>query len=180
MEQVEQLLDLLEDRFDKNKMRHSSIKWTEVKAKLTAAPQSKLKSLLAMEESGGEPDVVWQNKKSGTYVFVDCAPESPTGRRSLSFDQDAVESRKEHKPKGSAKGIAEEMGIRLLTEEEYFKLQELGVFDLKTSSWLETPSALRALGGALFGDRRYDRTFIYHNGAESYYASRGFRGLLEI
>jgi len=180
MEQVEQLLDLLENRFNKNKVKRTSIKWTDVKEKLTAASQDKLKSLLAMEESGGEPDVVWQNKKNGTYMFVDCALESPKGRRSLCFDPDALESRKEHKPKGSAKGLAADMGIRLLTEEEYFKLQELGAFDLKTSSWLETPSAVRALGGAIFGDRRYDRTFIYHNGAESYYASRGFRGLLEI
>lgn len=180
MKQAAHLLDLLQQRFDKNSLRHPDIKWSEVQARLTAAPADKLNSLWQMEESGGEPALVWQNDKTGAYAFVDCAAESPKDRRSLCYDQEALEARKAHKPDGSAWASASEMGIRLLNEEEYLKLQELGKYDLKTSSWLDTPATVRSLGGAIFGDRRFDRVFIYHNGAESYYGSRGWRGILEI
>lgn len=180
MEQVKQLLNTLQSRFENNRQRHADLKWSDVEAKLMVASPAKLQSLFEMEETGGEPDAVWQDQKSGAFIFADCAAESPKGRRSLCYDQDALESRKAHKPDGSAEGMAAEMGIRLLTEAEYFRLQDLGEFDLKTSSWLDTPSAVRKLGGALFGDRRFGRVFIYHNGAESYYGVRGFRGILEI
>ena len=155
------------------------LSWEEVKARLEASPE-KLWSLQQMEETGGEPDVVIFDKKSKQLLFIDCSKETPKGRRSLCYDQEALNSRKEHKPKNSALNLAAEMGIELLSEEQYRELQQLGDFDLKTSSWLQTPASVRELGGAIFGDRRYDRVFIYHNGAQSYYAVRGFRGVLKI
>ncbi len=170
------LIETLQKRFEKNASRHKNIEWKEVQSKLDKS--GKLWTLQQMEESGGEPDVVSFAK--GEIAFVDCSAESPAGRRSLCYDDEALEARKEAKPAGSATGIAEEMGIELLTEEEYFKLQKLGKFDLKTSSWLKTEPAVRKLGGAVFGDRRYDRVFIYHNGVQSYYAARGFRGKLKL
>jgi hypothetical protein len=173
------LLKTLKDRFEKHKARHKGIDWAKVQEKLEGHP-AKLWSLNAMEETGGEPDVVGFDKKTGEYLFYDCAAESPKGRRSVCYDGDALASRKEHKPADSAMNMAEEMGIKLLTEEEYRALQELGAFDLKTSSWIVTPAAVRKLGGALFCDRRYDTVFLYHNGAESYYAARGFRGVLRV
>ena len=177
--QKAQLLSTLKDRFEKNKKRHSGIAWETVESRLEANP-GKLWSLHEMDSSGGEPDVVGQDEKTGEILFFDCSAESPTGRRSLCYDEQALESRKEHKPKGSAMGIAEEMGIELLTEDQYRTLQKLGNFDTKTSSWLQTPSGIRKLGGAIFGDWRYGNVFIYHNGAESYYAARGFRGSVRI
>jgi len=177
-QQVE-LLGILKARFEKNKNRHKGVEWGKVQAKLEANSE-KLRSLGMMEETGGEPDVVGQDKKTGEYIFVDCSEESPKGRRSICYDEDALESRKEHKPKDSAAGMAAAMGIQLLSEEEYRELQKLGEFDTKTSSWIKTPDAIRELGGALFCDRRYNSVFLYHNGAESYYAARGFRGLLRI
>lgn len=173
------LLDTLKVRFEKNKNRHKGLDWAKVQEKLEAHP-AKLWSLQLMEESGGEPDVIGYDKKSGAYTFCDCAAESPKGRRSVCFDNQALESRKENKPKDSAVAMAEDMGIELLDEAQYRALQELGAFDLKTSSWIQTPAAIRKLGGALFCDRRYDTVFLYHNGAESYYAARGFRGLLKV
>ena len=173
----DELLKTLKARFEKNPNRHKGIDWIKVEAKLKANPK-KLGSLYEMERTGGEPDVVSQDK--GDYLFYDCSPESPTGRRSLCYDPAALESRKEHKPAGSAIEMAADMGIELLTEKEYRALQELGTFDLKTSSWVKTPAAIRKLGGALFCDRRYDTVFLYHNGAESYYAARGFRGVLKV
>lgn len=178
-EQREALLATLKERFDKNSARHPSLKWDQVRARLDAHP-AKLASLFEMEESGGEPDVVDHDSKSGEITFFDCAPESPKGRRSLCYDQAAHESRKEHKPQGSAVGLAEKMGVDLLTEEQYRFLQTLGSFDQKTSSWIKTPDDIRQLGGAVFCDRRYDKVFLYHNGAESYYASRGFRSVLMV
>lgn len=175
----EQLLKTLKARFDKNMTRHQGIEWAKVEAKL-AAGATKLRSLYEMEETGGEPDVVGQDKKSGEFIFFDCSAESPKERRSLCYDGDALASRKEHKPQDSATELAAAMGIELLTEEEYNDLQQLGSFDTKTSSWLKTPAPVRKLGGAIFGDRRYNRVFIYHNGAESYYAARGFRGSLRV
>ncbi len=166
-------------RFEKNMKRHKGIEWTKVQAKLEAKPE-KLWSLNEMEISGGEPDVIGQDKKSGEYIFCDCSAESPAGRRSLCYDRQALNSRKEHKPKNSAMDMATEMGIEILTEEEYRELQKLGNFDTKTSSWVATPGEIRKLGGAIFCDRRYDTIFMYHNGAESYYAARGFRGLLRV
>jgi hypothetical protein len=177
--QRESLLRVLQTRFETNIHRHPKLAWADVQARLEADPK-KLPSLQAMEESGGEPDVVAQDKKTGEYVFMDCAAESPKGRRSLCYDDEALESRKEHKPDGSAAGMAASMGIDLLTEEEYRALQELGTFDTKTSSWVATPGDVRTLGGALFCDRRFGRVFTYHNGAESYYAARGFRGKLRV
>lgn len=171
------LLKILKARFEKNMGRHEGIDWSEVEAKLEAKPE-KLASLNEMEETGGEPDVVGHDK--GEYLFYDCSPESPTGRRSLCYDPTALHSRKENKPKNSVIEMAADMGIELLTEEEYRALQELGEFDLKTSSWIKTPSEIRKLGGALFCDRRYDHVFTYHNGAESYYAARGFRASLRV
>lgn len=175
----EELLDILKTRFEKNMKRHKGIDWQKVQAKLEAKPE-KMWALDEMEVTEGEPDVVGFDKKTGEFLFFDCAPESPKGRRSLCYDGAALASRKEHKPAGSAMDTAAEMGIELLATEQYHQLQTLGAFDLKTSSWLVTPSDIRKLGGAIFGDRRYDTVFIYHNGAESYYAARGFRGCLRV
>ena len=174
-----ELLAILSSRFEKNKSRHKGMAWAEVRARLESHP-GKLWSLGEMEESGGEPDVIGYDKKSGEFIFCDCSPESPSGRRSLCYDGEALDGRKEHKPKGSAVDSAAEMGIDLLTEEEYGALQELGRFDGKTSSWLLTPAGVRNEGGAIFGDYRYGRVFVYHNGAQSYYAARGFRGKLRV
>ena len=173
------LLQALETRFEKNMHRHIGVAWPEVRAKLEGNPDA-LRSLREMEGSGGEPDVIGQDKKTGHFIFCDCSPESPTGRRSVCYDGEALESRKEHKPVSSAIEMAAEMGIDLLSEEEYRQLQKLGDFDTKTSSWVMTPSDVRALGGALFCDRRYGKVFVYHNGAQSYYAARGFRGSLRV
>ncbi len=177
--QTEELLDILKDRFEKNGTRHKGIPWPAVQAKLLAIP-AKLWSLNEMEITGGEPDVIGQDKKTGEFLFCDCSTESPKGRRSFCFDHDALESRKENKPLNSALGMAADMGIELLTEAQYRDLQLLGKFDLKTSSWVQTPADIRKLGGALFCDRRYNTVFTYHNGAESYYAARGFRGMLRV
>ena len=178
-EQREELLSVLKARFEKNKNRHQGLEWTNVLAKLEANPE-KLWSLDEMEISGGEPDVVGYDPKTDEYIFYDCAAESPKGRRSVCYDHEALESRKEHKPENSAVEMAADMGIALLTEEQYRQLQQLGNFDLKTSSWVQTPAEIRKRGGALFCDRRYDTVFLYHNGAESYYAARGFRGSLRV
>jgi hypothetical protein len=177
--QREELLRALKARFEKNMDRHRGIAWAKVQAKL-AANTEKLWSLNEMERTGGEPDVVGYDKKTGEYIFYDCSAESPSGRRSLCYDREALEARKEHKPKDSASSMADAMGIEILTEEQYRELQTLGNFDAKTSSWVKTPSDIRKLGGALFCDRRYGHVFVYHNGAESYYAVRGFRGSLRI
>jgi Protein of unknown function (DUF4256) len=177
--QREELLKTLKARFEKNMARHKGLDWAKVQAKLEANTE-KLWSLNEMETTGGEPDVVGHDKKTGDYSFYDCSAESPKGRRSVCYDGEALKSRKEHKPKNSAVEMATAMGIELLTEEQYRELQKLGNFDLKTSSWIETPSNIRKLGGALFCDRRYDQVFLYHNGAESYYAARGFRGSLRV
>ncbi|MEO8447340.1 MAG: DUF4256 domain-containing protein [bacterium] len=177
--QCDELLNTLKSRFDKNLKRHKDLKWSEVEARIKANPD-KLWSLNEMERTGGEPDVVGHNKKSGEYTFYDCSAESPKDRRSLCYDRKALESRKENKPKDSAVNMAAEMGIEILTEEQYRELQLLGEFDTKTSSWIKTPSDIRELGGALFCDRRYDTVFVYHNGAESYYAARGFRCSLRV
>lgn len=178
-EQHEELLRILKTRFEKNRNRHKSLEWAKVRTKLEANPE-KLWSLHEMEATSGEPDVVAYDKKTDEYIFYDCSAESPKGRRSVCYDTEALEARKEHKPKNSALGMAEDMGIEILTEEQYRQLQELGEFDKKTSSWVQTPIAIRELGGALFCDRRYDHVFLYHNGAESYYGARGFRGLLRL
>ncbi len=177
--QAEELLRTLQARFEKSMNRHKGLVWAEIQAKLTANTE-KLWSLNEMERTGGEPDVVGHDKKTGEYIFYDCSPESPKGRRSVCYDREALESRKEHKPKDSAMDMAAAMGIELLTEEQYRELQKLGEFDTKTSSWVKTPPAIRKLGGALFCDRRFDTVFLYHNGAESYYAARGFRGWLRL
>ena len=174
-----ELLGELETRFEENMVRHQGLKWIAVLAKLETNP-AKLWSLSEMERTSGEPDVVGVDKKTGEYIFYDCSPESPKGRRSLCYDRAAWESRKEHKPATSALEMAAEMGIKILSEEQYRELQKLGNFDTKTSSWLETPSDIRDLGGAIFGDYRFGRVFIYHNGAESYYAGRAFRGSLRV
>jgi hypothetical protein len=173
------LLSVLKDRFEKNISRHKGLDWVKIQQKLKANA-AKLWSLNEMEKSGGEPDVIRFDKKTGEYVFVDCAAESPKARRSLCFDRAAWESRKEHKPQGNAVDMASDMGIQLLNEGEYRDLQKLGEFDLKTSSWIQTPPEIRKLGGALFCDRRYNTVFLYHNGAESYYGARGFRGSLRV
>jgi hypothetical protein len=178
-QQQEELLNTLKTRFEKNKGRHKGLDWAKVQARLEAHP-AKLWSLDEMESTGGEPDVVGYDKKTGEFIFYDCSAESPKGRRSICYDHEALESRKEHKPKDSALGMAADMGITILTEEEYRELQTLGAFDLKTSSWVQTPADIRELGGALFCDRRYDTIFLYHNGAESYYAARAFRGSLRV
>lgn len=178
-EEQEQLISILKTRFEKNKNRHLAIEWSKVEAKLMVNPE-KLWSLLQMEKTEGEPDVVGYDNTSDEYIFFDCVAESPKSRRSLCYDRKALDSRKEHKPKNSAVDMAEEMGIELLTEEQYKQLQELGNFDTKTSSWVATPENVRKLGGAVFCDYRYGRVFLYHNGAESYYAARGFRGCLKI
>jgi hypothetical protein len=176
---TEELLKTLKARFEKNMSRHKGLEWAKIQAKLEGLPK-KLKSLQEMEASGGEPDVVSFDKKSGEYVFFDCSAESPKGRRSVCYDHKALEARKEHKPASSALKMATDMGIEILSEEQTRELQKLGEFDLKTSSWIETPPAIRKLGGALFMDRRYDTVFLYHNGADSYYAARGFRGSLRV
>lgn len=177
--QSKELLDIMKARFEKNAKRHKGIAWADIESKLQKHAD-KLWSLNEMEMTGGEPDVVGQDKKTGEYLFFDCAAESPKGRRSICYDHEALESRKEHKPANSAVNMAAEMGIELLDEEQYRMLQTLGAFDLKTSSWIQTPAAIRKLGGAVFCDRRYDTVFLYHNGAESYYAARGFRGVLKV
>src|SRR6266536_2485536 len=177
--QREELLKVLQARFEKNTNRHKGVEWAKVQAKLEANTE-KLWSLHEMESTGGEPDVVGFDKKTGEYIFYDCSAESPKGRRSVCYDSEALDARKEHKPEDSAMDMAATMGIELLTEEQYRELQKLGDFDTKTSSWVKTPSAIRKLGGALFCDRRYDTVFLYHNGAESYYAARAFRGSLRV
>ena len=177
--QREELLRALQARFEKNMKRHQGLEWSKVQAKLEANTE-KLWSLNEMERTGGEPDVVGHDKKTGEYIFYDCSAESPKGRRSLCYDREALDSRKENKPKDNAVDMAAAMGVELLTEEQYRELQKLGNFDTKTSSWVKTPSAIRKLGGALFCDRRFDTVFLYHNGAESYYAARGFRGSLRV
>jgi Protein of unknown function (DUF4256) len=177
--QREELLSALKGRFVKNMYRHEGREWGEVQAKLEANPE-KLWSLNEMERTGGEPDVVGHDKKTGEYIFYDCSAESPKGRRSLCYDREALDSRRENKPKGNALDMAAAMGVELLTEEQYRELQKLGEFDAKTSSWVKTPSNIRKLGGALFCDRRFDTVFVYHNGAESYYAGRAFRGSLRV
>ncbi len=179
IEQREELLHVLKNRFKSNMDRHKGLEWDKVQAKLEAHPE-KLWSLREMEDTGGEPDVVNYDKKTGEYTFYDCSPESPKGRRSVCYDPEALESRKQHKPAHSAIGMAAEMGIEILSEAQYQELQQLGKFDTKTSSWINTPTDVRALGGAIFGDWRYGRVFFYHNGAESYYGARGFRGLLKV
>ena len=178
-EQQEELLTVLEARFEKNMQRHKGIEWNKVLAKLQVNPD-KLWSLDEMERTEGEPDVIGYDKKTDEYIFYDCSVESPKGRRSICYDHEALEKRKENKPKDSALNMAEEMGINILNEEQYKELQQLGKFDSKTSSWIETPSEIRKLGGALFSDFRYNTVFIYHNGADSYYAARGFRGSLRV
>jgi hypothetical protein len=174
-----QLLDVLKIRFEENIARHKGLKWSEVQKRLEADP-GKLRSLGEMEATGGEPDVVGRDGTTGEYIFYDCSAESPAGRRSICYDREALESRKKHKPENNALDMAAAIGIELLSEAEYRSLQKLGEFDTKTSSWIRTPSAIRELGGALFCDRRYDHVFVYHNGAESYYAARGFRGSLRV
>ena len=173
------LLDILKTRFEKNMNRHKGLAWDKVQAKLEANTK-KLDALHEMEQTGGEPDVVGYDKKTGEYIFYDCSAETPKGRRSVCYDREALESRKEHKPANNAIDMAAAMGIDLLTEEQYRELQQLGTFDTKTSSWLKVPPEIRKLGGAIFGDSRYGRVFVYHNGAQSYYSSRGFRGLLRV
>ena len=178
-EQNKEIIGLLKARFEKNKNRHQAIEWVQVQAKLEVHPE-KLWSLHEMETTGGEPDVVNHDKFTGDYIFYDCSSESPKGRRSVCYDHEALESRKEYKPADSAVNMAADMGIELLTEEQYRGLQQIGNFDTKTSSWVKTPAEIRKLGGALFCDRRYNHVFLYHNGADSYYAARGFRGLLRV
>jgi len=173
------MLGLLKTRFEKNPIRHPGLDWAKIKAKLETQP-NKLRSLGEMEQTGGEPDVVGQDERTGEFLFVDCSAQSPEGRTSVCYDREALDSRKEHKPKTSAMEMAAAMGIELLTEEQYRELQKLGEFDTKSSSWVQAPADLRKLGGALFGDRRYGRVFIYHNGAQSYYSGRGFRGVLRV
>ena len=178
-EQAEELLKVVKSRFEANIQRHPGIAWAEVQARLEAHPE-KLWSLNEMERTGGEPDVVGQDNKTGETIFYDCSAESPKGRRNVCYDREALESRKEFKPKDNAIDMATAMGIEILTEEQYRELQKLGNFDTKTSSWLKTPAEIRKLGGAIFADRRYDHVFVYHNGAESYYGARAFRGSLRV
>jgi hypothetical protein len=176
---IQGLLKTLQDRFEKNMNRHKGIEWANVQAKLEAGSE-KLRSLSEMESTGGEPDVVGHDKKTGEYIFYDCSAESPSGRRSVCYDREGLESRKEHKPENNAIDMAAAMGIELLTEEQYRELQKLGHFDTKTSSWVKTPSDIREPGGAIFGDYRYGKVFVYHNGAQSYYGARAFRGSLRV
>lgn len=178
-EQLKELLATLKARFEKNMSRHKGIEWLKVQTKLEAST-SALWSLNEMEKTEGEPDVIGHDKKTGEYIFCDCSPESPKGRRSICYDHEALEARKEHKPENSAIEMAADMGIEILTKEEYSELQKLGKFDTKTSSWVKTPADIRKLGGAIFCDCRYGNVFVYHNGAESYYAARGFRGSLRV
>jgi len=178
-EQHEEILRILKARFEKNMDRHKDLEWANVQARLETNTE-KLWSLCEMERTGGEPDVIDHDKQEGEYIFYDCSAESPKGRRSVCYDRDALESRKEHKPKNNALDMAADMGIEILTEEQYREMQRLGKFDTKTSSWVRTPDNIRKLGGAIFCDRRYDTVFVYHNGAESYYAARGFRGSLRV
>ncbi|KIO64420.1 hypothetical protein B4064_2782 [Caldibacillus thermoamylovorans] len=178
-EQQEELLEILKTRFEKNMNRHNGLEWAKVQAKLETNTE-KLWSLYEMERTGGEPDVVVFDKETGEFIFYDCSPESPKGRRSVCYDREALESRKNHKPQNNAIDMARDMGIEILSEEQYRGLQKLGHFDTKTSSWVKTPENIRKLGGAIFCDRRYDTVFVYHNGADSYYASRGFRGSLRV
>lgn len=178
-QQQDELVKVLKARFEKNMKRHKNLEWARIQARLEADTQ-KLWSLQEMERTGGEPDVVGHDEGTGEYIFYDCSAETPKGRRSVCYDREALDSRKEHKPEGNAIDMAAAMGIELLTEEQYRELQKLGEFDLKTSSWVKTPSEIRKLGGALFCDRRYDHVFVYHNGAQSYYAARGFRGALRV
>jgi hypothetical protein len=175
----EELLKVLKARFEKNMGRHEGLEWSKVQARIEASPE-KLWSLSEMEKTGGEPDVIGHDKKTGEYLFFDCSPESPKGRQSVCYDREALDSRKEHKPKTSAMDLAAAIGVELLTEEQYHALQKLGEFDVKSSSWLKTPAEIRKLGGAIFGDRRFGRVFVYHNGAQSYYSGRGFRGSLKV
>jgi hypothetical protein len=177
--QREELLRTLQTRFEKNRHRHSGLEWAQVKAKLEAGPE-KLWSLHEMEKTGGEPDVVGQDKKTGDYLFFDCSAQSPEGRTSVCYDREGLDSRKEHKPKNNAVDLAAAMGIELLTEAQYRELQQLGEFDTKSSSWVKAPADIRKLGGALFGDRRFGHVFVYHNGAQSYYSGRAFRGALRV
>ena len=177
--QTQTLLTILQSRFEKNPTRHKNLDWSKVQSRLEVAP-GKLWSLSEMERTGGEPDVIGQDVKTGEYIFYDCSAESPAGRRSLCYDREGWESRKEARPVNTAIDLATEMGIELLTEEQYRELQAFGNFDLKTSSWLKTPPAIRSLGGAIFGDRRYNTVFVYHNGAQSYYGARAFRGVLRV
>ena len=179
IEETETLLRTLKNRFQKNMHRHQNLKWEEVQEKLLSHPD-KLWSLMEMEETEGEPDVVGKDEKSGEYFFFDCSAESPKGRRSICYDQDALASRKQHPPKNSALGMAAEMGIEIMTEQQYRRLQEIVKFDTKTSSWIKTPDKIRELGGAIFGDWRYGQVYFYHNGADSYYGARGFRGVLKV
>ena len=180
-EQRDEIISTLKDRFEKNMNRHKGLEWGGLQARLNSGTRDeKLWSLSEMERTGGEPDAVGYDEKTGEYIFYDCSAESPSGRRSLCYDREALESRKAYKPENNAIDMAAEMGIELLTEEQYRELQKFGNFDLKTSSWVKTPAEIRKLGGALFCDRRYDRVFVYHNGAESYYAVRGFRGSLRV
>lgn len=178
-EQQKELLSVLKVRFEKNRNRHKDIEWSKIEAKLINNPE-KIRSLNEMEKTGGEPDVIGHDKKTGEYIFYDCSIESPKERRSICFDKEGQESRKEHKPANNAIDMAADMGIELLTEEQYRELQQFGNFDAKTSSWIQTPSEIRKLGGALFADFRYGNVFVYHNGAQSYYAARGFRGSLRV
>ncbi len=178
-EQREEILRTLKARFEKNMNRHNGLEWAKIQAKLENNTE-KLWALNEMERTGGEPDVIVHDKKAGVYIFYDCSGESPKGRRNVCYDHEAMELRKEHKPQNNAIAMAADMGIELLTEEQYRELQKLGHFDTKTSSWVKTPAKIRKLGGAIFCDRRYDTVFVYHNGAESYYAARGFRGLLMV
>ena len=177
--EAEELFDTLKARFQKNMARHKDLEWSKIQSKLEANKE-KLWSLHEMERTGGEPDVIGYDKTKGEYIFADCAAESPKGRRSTCYDREALDARKENKPANSALDMAAQMGIEMMTEEDYRSLQELGNFDTKTSSWIKTPADIRKLGGAVFMDRRYGRVFLYHNGAESYYAARGFRGLLRV
>lgn len=177
--QREALLEVLQTRFEKNMSRHKNLTWPKVQSRLESSA-AKLWSLHEMEASGGEPDVVGQDKKTGEYIFFDCSPESPKGRVAVCYDREGLESRKEHRPKNTAIDMATAMGVELLSEEQYFELQKLGEFDLKTTTWVKTPPEIRKLGGALFGDRRYGRVFICHNGAQSYYSARGFRSWLRV
>lgn len=177
--QRDDLIEILTARFEKNMSRHKVLRWSDVKTKLETQPE-KLWSLSEMERTGGEPDVIGQDKKRGEFLFVDCSPQSPEGRTSICYDREALESRKEHKPKNNVIDMAAAMGIELLDEDGYRELQNVGEFDTKSSSWIKAPADIRKLGGALFGDRRYGRVFIYHNGAQSYYSGRGFRGSLKV